>query len=151
MKHLHCLFVIVLLLLPLAAGNAQSAQEIEQLLETAEITYTQAAYFTLAVALDTLPESGEAAFAFARENGWLPENAEEGGSATLAGLSLLVMKAFSLKGGMMYWLLDNSRYAYREMTRRRFIEGRAYPAFKVSGERLLEILGNVVAAREEQP
>ena len=143
--------MIVLLLFPLAAGIAQSAQEIEQLLETAEITYAQAAYFTLALALDNPPESGEAAFDFALENGWLPGSAEGDGSATLGGLSLLVMKAFNLEGGMMYWLLGNSRYAYREMTRRRFIEGRAYPTLKVSGERFLEILGNVLAVKGGQP
>ena len=150
-KRLHCMFLFIFLLFPLAAGNAQSAEETERLLETEAITYTQAAYYTLALALDNPPQDGEGAFALARENGWLPANAEGGGSVTLGGLSLLVMKAFDLEGGMFYRLFGNSRYAYREMTRRRYIEGRAYSAFTVSGERFLEILGKVLAASEGKP
>ena len=150
MKHLHCLLVFVLLLVPLAAGNAQSAQDTEQLLETTEITYTQAALYTLALVLDNPPEDGEGAFALAREKGWLPKQAEGGGSVTLGGLSLLVMKAFDLQGGLFYRLFGSSRYAYREMTRRRFIEGRAYSNLKVSGERFLAILANVLAAEGGQ-
>jgi hypothetical protein len=45
----------------------------------------------------------------------------------------------------MYRLFPGPRYAYREMTRRGFIEGRAYPDFTVSGERFLQILGNILS------
>ncbi|MDR0720741.1 MAG: hypothetical protein LBF78_13985 [Treponema sp.] len=123
----------------------QTAAEIEGILDTEEITYTQAAYFTLASAPGTPPTSQAGAFVLALERGWLPKNAEPDSSVKLRNLSLLIMKAFDLEGGLMYTLFPGPRYSYREMTRRGFIEGRVYPGFAVSGERFLQILGNVLS------
>jgi hypothetical protein len=123
----------------------QTAAEMERLLDTKEITYAQAAWFTLASAQEDPPPNPAAAFALALEMAWLPENAEPGGPVKLRNLSLLMMKAFDLEGGLMCRLFPGPRYAYREMIRRGFIEGRAYPGFTVSGERFLQILGNVLS------
>jgi hypothetical protein len=124
---------------------AQTATEMERLLDTDQITYTQAAWFTLASREEDPPSNSAAAFALARERGWFPANAEPDGPVKLRNLSLLMMKAFDLEGGLMYRLFPGPRYAYREMTRRGFVEGRAYPGFTVSGERFLQILGNVLS------
>ena len=124
--------------------HAQTAAEMEGLLDTEEITHIQAAWFTLASVLETPPPDQAAAFALALERGWLPANAEPGGPVKLRNLSLLLMKAFDLEGGLMYRLFPGPRYAYREMKARGFIEGRAWPGFTVSGERFLQILGNVL-------
>jgi hypothetical protein len=145
MKGRFCLAAGILLLLSAAPTRAQTAAEMERLLDTGEITYTQASYFTLASVLEAPPPNPAAAFALARERGWFPVNAEPGGPVKLKNLSLLMMKAFGLEGGLMYRLFPGPRYAYREMTRRGFIEGRAYPLFTVSGERFLQILGNVLS------
>jgi outer membrane protein OmpA-like peptidoglycan-associated protein len=123
----------------------QTAAEIEGILDTKEITYAQAAYFALASAPGTPPQSQAGAFALALERGWLPKNAEAEGKARLGGLSLLLMRSFDIPGGLMYRFFHNARYAYREMTHRGFIEGRSYPGFTVSGERFLQILGNVLS------
>jgi hypothetical protein len=132
--------------------RAQTAAELEGLLDTGKITYTQAAYFTLASAPGSPPPSPERAFSLAQERGWVPAKAEPGGPVKLKDLSLLMMKAFGLEGGFMYRLFPGPRYAYREMTRRGFIGGRVYPGFAVSGERFLQILGNVLSyTGDEEP
>jgi hypothetical protein len=123
----------------------QTAADMESLLEAGGITCSQAAYFVLASALENPPENPEGAFAMALENGWLPGRAEGQNPLTLADLSLLIMKAFNLKGGLMWRLFPGGRYAYREMISRGFIEGRAYPAMKVPGEQFLYLLGKVLA------
>jgi hypothetical protein len=123
----------------------QTAAEMEGILDMEEITYTQAAWFTLASAAEDPPPNPAAAFTLALKMAWLPKNAEPGGPVKLRNLSLLMMKAFDLEGGLMYRLFPGTRYAYREMIRRGFIEGRSYPGFTVSGERFLQILGNVLS------
>ncbi|MDR1388681.1 MAG: OmpA family protein [Treponema sp.] len=131
--------------------SAQTAAELERLLDAKETTYGDAAYFTLASALENPPDRPQAAFALARENGWLPDNAAPEASVTLRDLSLLMIEAFGLEGGLLYRVIPGPRYAYREMTRRGFIEGRAYPGFTVSGEKFLQILGNVLSRTGDDP
>jgi hypothetical protein len=145
-KHPHrvTLITCVFLLLSVAAYG-QTAADMESLLEAGEITVSQAAYVTLAAALESPPENPEAAFDLAREKGWLPAKAEGGSALTQSVLSLLVMKSFNLKGGLLYRLFPGGRYAYREISGRGFIEGRSYPNLKVSGEQFLRILGKVIA------
>ena len=149
MKHsYHVPLLCVILLFSATAARGQTAIDIERLLDAKEITCSQAAYLVLAAALENPPQNPETAFGMALENGWLPAKSESGGGLTLGGLSLLMMKAFNIKGGLMYRLFPLGRYAYREMTSRGFIEGRSYSAFTVSGEQFLRILENVLARRE---
>jgi hypothetical protein len=151
MKQLPCLPALVCaMLLFSAAAWGQSAAEMESLLDAGEITCSQAAYFVLAAALDDPPQNPEAAFGMARERVWLPAKAESNGSITLGGLSLLLMKAFDIQGGLMYRFFPLDRYAYREMIGRGFIEGRSYSTFTVSGEQFLRILENVLNKRETE-
>jgi hypothetical protein len=145
MKAITLPLIVTLILSGAALARGQSAADMESLLETGEISFSQAAYFTLAAAPENPPENPEAAFALARERGWLPAKAESGSALTLGDLSLLMVKAFHLEGGLLYRLFPVSRYAYREMTSRGFIEGRSYPDSKVSGERFLRILEKVLA------
>jgi hypothetical protein len=150
MKHLPCLPAMVCLMLLLSAmpARGQTAAEMESLLDTGEITCAQAAYFVLAAVLENPPENPEAAFGIALEEGSLPAESERGGSITMGGLSLLIMKNFNIEGGLMYRIFPFGRYAYREMTGRGFIEGRSYSTSPVSGEQFLRILENVLNKRE---
>ena len=142
-QKLLCANFLFLFLLPLFAASGQTSADIERLLGEREITCEQAAWFTLAASLDEPPASPQAAFALALERGWLPAGAQNALPIDCSGLAFLLMKAFELKGGMMYSLTGNSRYAYREMKHRGYITGRVYPNLAVSGERFLQILGNV--------
>jgi hypothetical protein len=147
MKRYRGLFFVFMFLLILFPAFSQTPAEIERMLDEPAITYRQAAWFTLAVALD-LPDGNEQyvsefAFAMARDKGWLYKNAEGETPITMAGLSYLMMKVFDIKGGLMYRLAKNPRYAYRELKSLGYISGDVYSNQKVSGEQFLRILENV--------
>jgi hypothetical protein len=140
--------IFCLLLLP-ALLPAQTAGELDLLLDTRELSYAQAAWAVLEAA-EALPQGAAGqdraeAFRFARKWGWLPRRARTEDPILLRELSLLIMEAFRLRGGIMYSLFHNGRYAHRELVYRRFIQGRADPVQRVSGERLFRILGRVLS------
>ena len=143
-KHLMFLTIFLLLLFP---AFGQTSADIENLLAERAISFEQAAWFILASALNEVPDSSQAAFALAVERGWIPAKAESGNPITFNGLSLLLMKAFEINGGMMYRFTENKRYAYRELRSREYITGRAYSGITVSGEQFLQILGNIMSDR----
>jgi hypothetical protein len=124
---------------------AQTARAMDELLESEEITWEAAASFVLpAAGVLSGGAAKAAAFAEARERGFLPQNAEASAPARLGGVSLLIMKSFGIKGGLMYRMLKNSRYAYRELWYTRCLPVGSDPAFTVSGEDLLDILSKVL-------
>jgi hypothetical protein len=136
------------ILLALSMGGAlygQTAAEMDELLETGEITWAQACRFVLS-ASGTLEEhsSAPAAFDAARERGWLPEGAAAEGPVKLGELSFLMMQSFSIKRSSLYVLFPGPRYAYRQMDYLGLIPGRRDPALKVSGEWFLQILERVL-------
>jgi hypothetical protein len=129
----------------LAAGGflfAQTAVEMDRILNTQEITYTQASRFVLEAA-GALPAGGDA-FATARKNRWLPSGAEADDPIRLGELSLLIMKSFGIKGGIFYSLFSIPRYACRELVYMRIIQGRTDPGGQLEGRVFLQILGRVL-------
>ena len=135
----------VLFLFMTLPSFAQTSADIERILDQKEISCEQAAWFTLAAALEEPIEGSQAAFNLAVEKGWLPQDAQGSDPITCGGFSYLAMQAFGMKCGMMYRIFENKRYAYREMKYRGYIAGRAWSNSAVSGEQFLQILGNVMA------
>jgi hypothetical protein len=112
-------------------------------LESETVSWAVAARFVLpAAGFD--PGGGEAAFREAAEQGWLPKGAGPEKEATLGGLSFLVMRAFGFKGGLLYRLFPGPRYAYRELVYRGIIQDQSGPSQKVSGFRLLSLVGRLL-------
>jgi hypothetical protein len=141
--------VIILFFSPLPL-TAQTAAEMDAVMESDAVTYEQAARFVLASAGDAVfPENVVSPDAFnqAKANGWLPASAAAGDPVLLGELSFLLMRAFDLKGGLMYTLLPGPRYAMRSLVNRSFIQAAADPSMTVPGERFLLILGNLIAFR----
>jgi outer membrane protein OmpA-like peptidoglycan-associated protein len=135
----------VLLVLSLTPLAAQTAAELERVLALPALGYGDAAWFVLNTAgLEAENNSPEAAYRFAADKRWLPRKAAEEKPLTLGGLSLLVMKALNIKGGLMYSLFPGPRYAYRELRYRKIIMGRSYSTMTVSGRRFLQILGRAL-------
>jgi hypothetical protein len=135
-------FSAALLCAPGAA--AQTATELERLLALPAVSYGDAAWAVLGASGTTLPEnSPAAAYRFVADRGWIPKKARPEGSVTLGDVSLLIMKAFNVRGGFMYTLFPGPRYAYRELVHRRMIQG--YSTVKVSGEGLLRLLSQALA------
>ena len=145
-KNFHLLvqlfFVLGLLLIIPGFLPAQTAAELEAVLDDPAISYSQAARFVMAASGGSADEAFESAAA----RRWLPRGASADDPIRLGALSHLLMKAFGLKGGMMYAIFPGPRYAYRSMVSRSFIQGSSDPAMIVSGERFLLILGNVLDA-----
>jgi hypothetical protein len=120
---------------------APTADEIEALLETDALTYEQAASFVLRAADIDVWGS---AFDYAAEQTWLSAKASVDGTASLGEVSLLVMRAFNMKGGAFYTLMKTPHYAYRELLNQNIIQGRADSDMAVSGDLLLFIVGRVL-------
>lgn len=138
-------FTGLLFLLPVYL-SAQTAAELEAMLQTQAVTNAQAAKFVLASAEAEANISAENAFQQALSNGWLKKDAKSDSEITLSRLSFLMMKAFNIKGGMMYSIAPGPRYAYKSMVSRNYIQGASDPGMNVDGERLLLILGKVISA-----
>ena len=136
-------FFLLFSLLTFAFSFGQTADRIDVLFNTPELSYEQAAAFVLE-ASDILMSNQAEAFGYASEKGWLPKNAEARDTARLDGVSLLIMKAFEIKGGAFYSVFQNAHYAYRELEYRNVIEGKTVPAMAVSGEMMLFIVGRVM-------
>jgi len=128
---------------------AQTAAELETVMRASVVTCAQAVKFVSSSA-GSDASATEITFEQALENGWFPKGTTSDEGITLGKLSLLIMKAFKLKGGLMYTLAPGQRYAYRTMVSREFIQGAADPAMTVTGERFLLILGKVVNDGEEE-
>jgi outer membrane protein OmpA-like peptidoglycan-associated protein len=120
----------------------------DALLDTPAITWDQACRFVLPAS--GIPEAragSGAAFALALERGWLPKGAAADSPARLGELSFLISSAFSIKDSVLYALFPGPRYAYRQLDYLGLIPGLRDPALKVSGERLVQILGRVLDYR----
>jgi hypothetical protein len=118
----------------------QTADRIERLLEQERVNFKDAALLVLEASEHLDPDkqtSADDAFNFAKERGWLPKNAEANTDARLDGLSLLVIQAFEINGGLFFSLFKNPHYAYRAMVYREIVQGRSDPQMSVSGELLL--------------
>ena len=137
---------LVLILLP-ALAFGQTAAEMDVMLQADTVSGARLARFVLGSS-GLLPpglsgpQAEKAAYDMALSNGWITISPEE--NATQKDAAFLIMKAFNLKGGVMYSLLGNPRYAYREMVYQKLIMGRTDQAMKVSGKKLLQILDKTI-------
>ena len=117
-------------------------------MDTPVVKCAQAAYFVLGSSSGNVGLEPDAAFRFARDQGWLPQRAAVDDPISLGAFSFLIMKAFNIKGGLLYTIFPGPRYAFRSMTSLNIIQGTADPAMTVSGERFLLILGNALKVAE---
>ena len=146
------LLTILILTGAALTAHPQSAERIEALLASDKVNYRDAALLVLEAAEHFDPARGtsaEEAFRFAVERNWLPRGAAADDAARLDGLSFLVMRAFDLKGGIFYTLTKSPHHAYRELTYRNVIQGRADPFMPVSGDLLLFTVNRVLAINGE--
>ena len=125
--------------------HAQTAEELEVILRTEYVTWSQAANFIIR---STDTNFRGSALEYAAANSWTKRSAP-GDPITLGELSFLMMKSFNIKGGMMYSIFPGPRYAYRTMVSRSFIQGASDPSHKVNGRQFLIILGRVLSAQGE--
>lgn len=152
MKPLKTLFFLFFVLL---MGNvalmAQSNQLIDELLEEEGATFGKTAYLVLTAA-GLLPEEaspGDAVEVLGQQE-WGLESKGEGDPITLGEMAFLFMRAFEMKGGIMYRLFPGPRYAARELAFRGFIQG-SPSAYRIpSGEEAVMTLSGVLDWKEGQ-
>jgi hypothetical protein len=130
--------------------SAQTAAEVEILLGTSSITYGQAARFVLRASDAFRTSDTRAAFNFASENNWLPKNVSADSEARLDGISLLFMRSFGLKGGLLYSLFKSPHYAYRELEALNAFKGKYDPFNSVSGDQILFITSRILTITESE-
>ena len=128
---------------------AQTGQRLLDLLEIQELSWASAASLVLE-ASDHGTFSDSDAFSYAMEKGWLPRRSQPEENAQLGGIALLLMQSFDIKGGVMYSMFRNQRYAYRELVYRNIIIGRTWPSMTVSGDTLIFMTGRFLAIREAE-
>jgi len=130
--------------------SAQTADRIEDLLNSSFLSYERAALFVLEAAdlAETygvsIISSPASSFRFAMDQKWLPKTARGNQVAKLDCISLLLMGSFNVKGGLFYSFFKNPHYAYRELVYKDVIQGRADPDMAVSGEMLLFLIGRIL-------
>lgn len=139
-----CVCLAGLLGLALVAATAQSSEFMDALLASDSVSVGQASYLVL-VASDNIGEDADNARAFELlvSLGWAPKGSTSEQGITLAQYSYLLMKAFGLKGGLMYSMFPGPRYAYRELASRMVIQGRSDPSDALDGGLAVRMLGRV--------
>jgi len=150
MKKITIILAAVFLVLP-GILHAQTAADLENVLKARTVSCAQAAWYVVAAGSgaptkNTAPLNIDTAYKQATTHGWLKDT-RPNEPITLDKLSFLMMQAFGMEGGIMYFFLPCPRYAYRSMVSRSYIQGTADPTMTVSGERFLIILGKVLSAR----
>jgi len=150
MSSLYKYFFLILFFasVPLFAQSPRThstAQEIETLLNAKTVTYAQAARFVLEAANALTTDNSEEAFNYAVQQNWLPKKLSSNDSARLNCISLLLMRSFNIKGGIMYTLTKSPRYAYRELTYLNVIQNWSDPSVFISGEQLLYCINRILA------
>lgn len=140
------------ILFPFAAALgafAQSNEAMDQILAANALQCGKAAYLLLVASDNIAEDAGDArSFDLLRELGWIGNKATAETPITISEYAYVLMRAFGMKGGLLYSLLPGPRYAFRELVDRGVIQGRVDPADRLSGQRAMHILGRVLDIEE---
>jgi len=146
-NYLSAVLLLLMRVIPLQAQSA--AEEVEAFLSAGAVTYAQATRFLLEASDKLITSDPQEAFRYAQQRKWLPKKAAADGAARLDGISMLLMRCFDMKGGVMHHITKNAHYSYRELTNKNIIQGRVYPSMNVSGRELLIITGRILSKNEQ--
>jgi hypothetical protein len=131
------------------ASFAQSSEAIDQILTADALTCGKAAYLLLVASDNIAEDAGDArSFDMLQGLGWIGKEKTAGTPITVSEYAYVVMRAFGMKGSLMYSLLPGPRYAFRELVDRGVIQGRADPGETLTGHRAMSILGRVLDIEE---
>ena len=140
----------VVLILTAVSLFAQSAEKISAIISTQEVTYAQAAYLAASYLYETEGLAGaerlneQSAFEEMVQGGYIRDDRSADSAIPLNELSLLYMRVTSSPGGLFYTLLQNPRYAYRELKAHGVIPETADPSQKVGGRSVIAVLNGCI-------
>ena len=134
-----------LAILAAASAWSQSNEVIDALLAEEQATLGKAADLVLTAAgIVEETRSVDEAFAALQERPWGFAGAAAADRVSLGSFASLVMRAFDMRGGLMYRLTHARRYAAREFAYRDFIQGDTAPGRTLSGRDVTHALGRVL-------
>ena len=148
-----CILLSGFLFLPAFQLYSQSNEVIDALLEQKEASIGSAAYIVLSAAGLLSDDTGiEDAFLALKEQKWIKIKEEKtpNSPVKLGEFSFILMKAFDIKGGILYSIFPGTRYAAKELACLGFIDGDKSPYRYVSGEEVLQMLGSILDLKEEE-
>lgn len=123
------------------ALRAQCADNISRMTESSAISYGQACYFA-AVHAGIL--SGDATYRQAFDtltvHGCVPKGHILIEEITLEQFAFICAKVWKISGGIFYRLLENPRYALRELKAAGIVPANSDPQKKLSGREALDII-----------
>ena len=138
--------IVVAVLLISAAASGQAAEKVDKILETEKATFGQAAYL-IQTALDDSSDGLDFETAFDRfksENqNVIRDSVTPDDVIPVKTYAFLLMKAFNVKGGMMYRIYPCPRYAYRDLRYLAIIQGKNNPDAPMTGAAMLQILSRI--------
>ncbi len=142
------LFVVFFALFQLPVFS-QSDELIDNLLNERYAEFGKAAYLVLAganlISSDaSVTKAGKEAIAFLKNSGWHIRIQNPDSAMSLGEYAYIIMRAFKIKGGIMYTIFPCPRYASRELYYLGFITGSKDPFRKISGEEAVSILQSVL-------
>ena len=144
MKHTLCITVAVFLIA--AAAFGQAAEKIDKILETERATFGHAAYL-IQTALNDGSDGLDFETAFDRfksENkNLIRDSISAEDVIPVKTYAFLLMKAFDIKGGMMYRIYPCPRYAYRDLHYLAVIQDKNNPDALMTGAAMLQILSRI--------
>jgi hypothetical protein len=134
--------VAALLAASILPAAAQSNQLIDRLLEQPRASFGACAYLVLAASGALAQEATEQqALEELGRLGWKRLEVRQADEPIRLGeYCYLIMKAFKLKGGLMYRLFPGPRYAVRELAYLGVLRGKAYTSRYPSGEEAVQTL-----------
>lgn len=138
-------FIISLVFLTCMGAFSQNFNRVTQIIETAELTNGQAAYFVgsyLGSVRDNATD--EEAFDVLKKEGLFKESAAAADKIKLQDLCALYAKAVQVKGGMMFTFTKKSaRYSFKEFKAKGWLPKNADPSMKVSGVNAMGLFNSV--------
>ena len=140
------LCIAVAFLITAAASFGQSAERVDTILKTEKATFGQAAYL-IQTALNEGADGLDFAAAFDRfksGNEHLIRTSITAEDVIPAKTyAFLLMKAFNVKGGLMYRIYPCPRYAYRDLRYMAVIQGKNAPNAPMTGAAMLRIFSRI--------
>jgi hypothetical protein len=122
---------------------AQSNASLDRLLEQPKASFGAAAYLVLAASGALAQEATEQqALELLRERGWKLTLRPADEPIRLGEYCFLIMKAFAVKGGLMYRLLPGPRYAARELAYLGLLHGKVHSHRYPSGQEAVQIMSS---------
>jgi len=144
MKRTLCITVAGLLIA--AAAFGQAAEKVDKILETEKATFGQAAYL-IQTALNDGSDGLDFETAFDRfksENkNLIRDSISAEDVIPVKTYAFLLMKAFDIKGGMMYRIYPCPRYAYRDLHYLAVVQDKNNPDALMTGAAMLQILSRI--------